>query len=188
MFVLQNFLEHYARFEKQLNNATDGNVRAFVAAVKEQGAADNPQAAFSLTSAIVCAILVLPSSSSDMAGSSSPSYRETLLSAHMMAVPDSTPLLAQVIKPLCGDPFSRLQNSARDQLLWIYSELFRRHAAEVENLTAYILRNIITGNLSSSNQALIQQIVTILTTNMFVVSFNTNSSMHVVLQSLYLMI
>ena len=167
--VIQNFLEHYARYEKQLTNATDGNARAFVAAVKEHGGADSAQSAHSLTTAIVCAILMTPPSAPSTAmGTSATSYRETLLSAHMMAVPDSTPVLAQVLKPLCGDTFTRLQSGARDQLLWIISELFRRHAPEVENLTAYILRNVITGNLGSNNQALIQQVVNILTSNMFV--------------------
>ena len=174
----QRFLENYARYEKQLCNASDGNTRALVAAVTERGSAENPQA---LTTAVVCAIMLLPPPvpTGTAAGAARPdgtdTYRETLFAMLPMAVPDSTTVLGGVLKQLCDDLLTRLQPGAREQVLWMYSELLRKHAAEAESLTAHILRGAATGNHSEQNVSLVRTLVSILSDNMFATPSTTFS-------------
>lgn len=85
-----------------------------------------------------------------------------------MAVPDSTTVLGGVLKQLCDDLLTRLLPGPREQVLWMYSELLRKHAAEAESLTAHILRGAATGNHSEQNVSLVRTLVAILTDNMFV--------------------
>lgn len=149
----------------------------------ERGAAENPQA---LTTAVVCAILLLPppaqATPAQPAGAPGPAgtetHRETLFAMLPMAVPDSTTVLGSVLKQLCDDLLTRLLPGPREQVLWMYSELLRRHAAEAESLTAHILRGAATGNLGEQNVSLIRTLVSILTDNVFAIGSHKRLERH----------
>ena len=134
------------------------------ATVQKEGDA----AAYSFTVAVVCAIMRLPPAST--------AQRTTLLAAQSMVVPKANTMLAQALKPLCGEAFGRLLPGPRDQVLWLFSELLHRRVPECESLTAYIMRCIATGNPSADNQALEQSFVSILSANMFAFSTQTTTT------------
>ena len=65
----------------------------------------------------------------------------------------------ELLKKLSADRFPRLLDSVRGQLIWIISTLIQLNVNDMEQLFILLLRNVIIGNVTKSNLALLDELL-----------------------------
>ena len=76
----------------------------------------------------------------------------------------------QQINSLVLDKFSRLLDSVRAQLLWLFNEFVRNNVTGTDGLCWNLLRQVAGGDVSTRNLWLAERIVDVLSDNRWVVS------------------
>lgn len=70
-----------------------------------------------------------------------------------------------LLKKLSAERFPRLLDSVRSQLIWIISTLIQLNVSDTEQLFVLLLRNIIGGNVTKSNLALLDDLLKLCATS-----------------------